>query len=182
MGEIYELLRKQGGFSSQEALKTEERWQTWLLSHLKKKPIKEIHKHFEAITDVDVDQLVIVDNIEVDGCCPHHLLPITMRVHIGYLPDGQVLGLSKFARIASDLDTIQLQESYTQALVDTIGVYLKPQWAMAIVVGTHTCMSCRGVTQRRSETVTSAIYNIERDPEGDIKKEFMDFITHNLRK
>lgn len=171
---------EQYGFSEDEAKDTEHRWQNWFIERLQKDVY--IDRYFKAISEIDVDQMVIVDNLDVEMMCPHHLLPVTLRVHIAYLPDGKVLGLSKFGRVAQGLAASQLQEGYTQRLVEIIGKNLVPKWAMVVVVGTHTCMTCRGVLARRSETITSAIWNVDFDEDGVLKGEFMDFIGHPMRK
>ena len=177
MGEIADILRGYG-YNPTEAQKSEMRWLTWL--HENARDVS-VDRHFDAVTDSDVNQLVIVDNIDVNMCCPHHLLPVVLKVHIGYLPDGQILGLSKFARIAKDLAKMKLQEEYTQELVDVIGYKLQADWAMVIVAGQHTCMTCRGIEAKDSETVTSAIWGLEYDTHDQLKNEFINFVTHKMR-
>ena len=155
-----------------EAQKTFDRWYNYLVEACKK---KDISQHFKAKEKLDYDQLVIVKDIDVDLICPHHLLPVDMRVHIGYLPQGWILGLSKFARIAKDLAYPQTQEKYTEDLVNIIMKELEPQWCMAIVIGEHACMQCRGVKSKQSKTITSAIGGSKAKKE-DLKKEFLKLV------
>ena len=173
--EIIELL-KISGWDDEEAKKTFDRWYNWLVESTKKEDVKQ---YFNAIEKIEYDQLVIVKDIDVDLVCPHHLLPVDLIVHIGYLPNGQILGLSKFARVAKALSYPQIQEGYTKQLVDIIFENLKPKWCMAIVIGEHSCMQCRGVRSKNSKTVTSAIRVPSNYPtkEEHLKREFMKLVV-----
>lgn len=150
--EITALLKLRG-WTDEEAKKTYLRWFGWLNEMCKPKNIKD---HFKAIEETKYDEMVIVKDIDSVLMCPHHLLPVSLEVHIGYLPNGKILGLSKFARVARDLASPITQEQYTQDIVETIFKELSPRWVMAIVTGMHTCMTCRGIKARDSKTITSA--------------------------
>ena len=170
MSEIIELLI-QKGFTEEEADKTFKRWYNWLNDSLKSKPIAD---HFNAIEDSKYDQLIIVKDIDANLICPHHLLPVIMRVHIGYVPDGKILGLSKFARIAKDLTMPMTQEEYTSRIVGSIMDNLTPKFVMEIVEGEHTCMRVRGIESKNSVTITNAIRcNLKEGALRSYKEELM---------
>ena len=173
--EIIELL-KISGWTQEQAEKTYYRWYNWLIESTKKENIKE---HFKAVEEEKTDQLVIVKGIDVDLVCPHHLLPVDMVVHIGCLPHNKILGLSKFIRVARALSYSQTQERYTEKLVETIFENLKPKWCMAIAIGEHACMQCRGVRSKNSKTITSAIRtDIGEKKKGEhLKREFMKLVV-----
>lgn len=172
--EIIELL-KISGWNQEQAEKTYNRWYNWLVESTRKTDVK---PYFEAIEEVDYDQLVIVKDIDVDLVCPHHLLPVDMIVHIGYLPNRRILGLSKFARVAKALAYSQTQEEYTKQLVEIIFKNLKPKWCMTIVIGEHSCMQCRGVRSKQSKTITSAIRPKDSLKTNEhLKKEFMKLVV-----
>ena len=153
MSEIKQLLMLRG-FTEEEATKTYNRWYAWLNDTLS---VKDVEQHFKAIEESKYNQLVIVKDIDVNLVCPHHLLPVVMKVHIGYVPNGKILGLSKFARVAKDLARPITQENYTEQVVEIINKKLEPQFVMAIVVGKHMCMCVRGVLATGSATITNAL-------------------------
>ena len=175
MSGLAEFLRTKG-FDKMEADRTSERWYSWLEENLCRGKGK-VKKHFEAITTADYDEVVIVKDIDVSSICPHHLLPVVLKVHIGYLPDGQILGVSKFARVAKDLVRPVMQEEYTQELVDTIYDYLSPRWVMAIVIGQHMCMRCRGVEAINSEMITNCMRHEEKVNPYPLKQEMMKCVA-----
>lgn len=101
------------------------------------------------------EQLVVVGNMSVWSLCEHHLLPMNLEVAVGYVPDGQVLGLSKFGRIAQrHAGRLQVQERFTwQVAEDITGLIGSPDCAVA-VRGVHLCMSARGVRMEAARTTT----------------------------
>lgn len=104
------------------------------------------------------DEMVLVKDIEFSSCCEHHLLPFTGRAHVGYLPDGKVVGLSKLARVVEALARRpQVQERMTEDLADLIMRELNPRGVGVIVEAEHSCMTIRGVRKPGSVTVTSAL-------------------------
>jgi GTP cyclohydrolase I len=104
------------------------------------------------------EDMVLVKDIEFSSMCEHHLLPFTGKVHVGYLPDGRVVGLSKLARV---VDTMakrpQVQEKMTEDLADLIMTHLKPRGVGVIVEASHSCMTIRGVKKPGAMTITSAM-------------------------
>jgi GTP cyclohydrolase IA len=104
------------------------------------------------------DELVIVKDIEFSSCCEHHLLPFYGKAHIGYLPDGQVVGLSKFARVVEAIaKRPQVQERMTESLADLIMDEVKPRGVGVILEASHSCMTIRGVRKPTAMTITSAL-------------------------
>ena len=171
--EIIEFLKIRG-FEEKEAVKTFNRWYGWLTEVTTRKDVK---LHFKAIEDSAITSMVTVKDIDVDLVCPHHLLPVDMTVHVAYVPDGKILGLSKFARVAIDLARPMTQEQYTYNLVKQIWDNLDPNWIMAIVIGEHACMQCRGVKSKRSKTITSEVHTkLSVDVAKSYKDEFMRLV------
>jgi GTP cyclohydrolase I len=118
---------------------------------------KELDKHFSAVFEDRYDEMLVVGPVSVWTLCPHHLLPCKFEVHIGYIPNELVLGLSKLARIAYTLAKRPvIQEMYTREVADVIQQRLKPQGVGVYVHGYHDCMRSRGVQQEAGAT-TSAL-------------------------
>ena len=104
------------------------------------------------------DEMVLVKDIEFASCCEHHLLPFMGTAHIAYLPDGQVVGLSKLARVVDAVARRpQVQERMTEDIADLIMRELKPRGVGVIVQASHSCMTIRGVRKPSAVTVTSAM-------------------------
>lgn len=116
--------------------------------------VRDLFKSFEC----DSDQLVVVRDIDYQSMCEHHLLPFYGKVHIGYIPNGQVLGLSKFGRIVTHFaKNPQLQERLTQQIGTAIMENLSPLGVIVVAEGFHTCMMARGILKQSSSTRTSFI-------------------------
>ncbi len=104
------------------------------------------------------DEMVLVKDIEFASCCEHHLLPFTGKAHIGYLPDGKVVGLSKLARVVETIARKpQVQERMTEDLAELIMRELAPRGVGVIIEASHSCMTIRGVRKPESITITSAL-------------------------
>jgi GTP cyclohydrolase IA len=117
----------------------------------------------EAVFDVKYDEMVIVRDIEFYSLCEHHILPFMGRVHVAYLPDGKVLGLSKIPRIV-DLFArrLQVQERMTRQIADLIRDLLHPQGVGVVVEALHLCMMMRGVQKHNARMTTSAMHGAFR--------------------
>ena len=123
----------------------------------------EIQKALKSEFDYDIDEMLVEGPIDVWTLCPHHLLPCHFDVYVGYIPTGQVLGLSKFARIAVALGKRPvIQEMFTKEFGDIISTRLKPTGVGVFVVGQHGCMQSRGIKQRANVT-TAALYGAIKD-------------------
>lgn len=131
----------------------------------------ELKKTFRSFEN-GYDEMLVTRPIDVHTLCPHHLLPCFFKVTIGYVPGGKVLGLSKFIRISTVLAKRPImQEEYTRVLADELEKRLDPKGVAVQVVGSHGCMTSRGV-QQHSEVTTSVIRGAFRD-EPVTRAEFM---------
>ena len=117
----------------------------------------------DAIFEVKYDEMVIVRDVEFYSLCEHHLLPFMGRVHVAYVPDGKVLGLSKIPRIV-DLFArrLQVQERMTRQIADLIRDLLHPQGVAVVVEALHLCMMMRGVQKHNARMTTSAMHGAFR--------------------
>src|SRR5665213_3665946 len=112
-----------------------------------------------AMFDVDYDEMVIVKDVEVFSLCEHHLLPFFGRVHVAYIPNGKVIGLSKIPRLVDVFARrLQVQERLTTQVADAISEAIAPQGVAVILEAQHLCMMMRGVEKQNSSTVTSAMF------------------------
>ncbi len=115
--------------------------------------------------DIDHNELVVVKDIELWSVCEHHLLPFTGVAHVGYIPDGQVTGLSKLARLVDVFARRpQVQERLTTQIADALVEQLSPQGVIVVVEATHLCMSMRGARKGEARTMTSAVRGQLRAP------------------
>lgn len=126
-----------------------------------------------ALFEAETDGMVIVKDIECYSLCEHHLLPFVGKVHVAYVPDKHILGLSKVARVVDMFaKRLQTQERLTQQICDTIDQVLKPKGVGVIVQAEHFCMMMRGVEKQHSSCITSAVKGlIKKDPKT--REEFL---------
>jgi GTP cyclohydrolase IA len=119
--------------------------------------------HLQTAFSEKYDEIVLVRDIAFNSVCEHHLLPFIGRAHIGYLPDGRVLGLSKLARLVETVShRPQVQERMTEEIATLLEEDLGAKGVAVVVEATHTCMTVRGVRKPGSVCVTSAMKGIFR--------------------
>lgn len=129
-----------------------------------------------AIFDVPYDEMVVVANIEFYSLCEHHMLPFYGVAHVGYLPEGRVIGLSKIPRIVDMFARrLQVQENMTRQIADTLQRELNPQGVGVVVEGRHMCMMMRGVQKDQAKMITSTLLGAFKDDEKT-RSEFLHLI------
>tara|TARA_Y100000996_G_scaffold396385_1_gene362435 strand:+ start:7530 stop:8078 length:549 start_codon:yes stop_codon:yes gene_type:complete len=131
----------------------------------------------DAIFHVDNQDMIIVKDINYYSLCEHHLLPFMGKVHVGYIPNGKVLGLSKIPRIVDMFARrLQLQERLTHQIANSINNFLKPKGVAVVAEGQHLCMQMRGVEKQNSTMQTSSMTGIFMK-ENKTRKEFLNLIS-----
>ena len=117
-----------------------------------------------ALFDVKYDEVVIVRDIEFFSMCEHHMLPFFGKIHVAYLPDKKVIGLSKLPRIVDVFARrLQIQERLTQEVAETVQNLIQPRGVAVICEARHFCMMMRGVEKQHSGAITSAMLGAFRD-------------------
>lgn len=129
-----------------------------------------------ALFPADTDGMIIVKDIECYSLCEHHLLPFTGKVHVGYIPDGKIIGLSKIQRIVDMFARrLQVQERLGQQVCDALQEVLKPKGIGVVIQASHFCMMMRGVNKQHSVAKTSHMRGLfKRD--ARTRQEFLDLI------
>jgi GTP cyclohydrolase IA len=123
--------------------------------------------------DEGYDELIVVRGVPFHSLCMHHLLPFHGVAHIGYLPGGRLIGLSKLGRVVEHFSRdLQLQERLTTQIADWLGEELAPKGVGVVLEAEHLCMSLRGVQKLGTTTVTSALRGLVRD-DARTRQEFM---------
>jgi len=134
----------------------------------------ELQELKRAIFPAQYKEMVTEKNIQAHGICPHHLLPVEYTIHVGYLPNRHVVGLSKLARVPMLLTGLPLlQEELTYRIAQTLKELLDTEHVAVLVTGVHMCMVVRGVEQHASETVTSTMLGRYLENYRDCKMEFL---------
>jgi GTP cyclohydrolase I len=131
-----------------------------------------------ALFDVDYDEMVIVKDVEMYSLCEHHMLPFWGRVHVAYIPNGKVIGLSKIPRLIEVFARrLQVQERVTRQIADAIQEAIEPRGVGVVIEARHMCMMMRGVEKQQSTTVTSAMVGVFR--EQPTRSEFLSLVRHH---
>ena len=142
--------------------------------HLRDSPRRVAHAYAEMLTarpfnlttfpnDEQYDELVLAREIPFHSLCEHHLLPFTGVAHVGYIPGGRILGLSKLARVVELFArSLQVQERLTKQIADWLQEHLEPKGVGVVIEAEHSCMSLRGVQASGVLTVTSSLQGLLR--------------------
>jgi len=131
-----------------------------------------------AIFEEKYDEMVIVKDIDFYSMCEHHFLPFYGKVHVAYIPNGKIVGLSKIPRIIEIFARrLQVQERMTQEIATTLNDYLNPAGVGVVAEAYHMCMMMRGVEKQNSYTLTSAMLG-DFKVDARTRGEFLDLISH----
>ena len=132
----------------------------------------------DALFKEDYNQMVIVKDIDFFSLCEHHMLPFYGKVHVAYIPNGYITGLSKIARVVDIYShRLQVQERMTLQIKECIEQTLKPLGVMVVVEARHMCMQMRGVEKINSITTTSDFSGAFQ--QAKTRQEFMNLISHS---
>ena len=141
-------------------------------------PEKLINKaHF----DVNYDEMVVVTNINFYSLCEHHLLPFFGLAHVGYIPKGKVVGLSKIPRIVDMFARrLQVQENMTHQIANVLNDQLGPEGVGVVIEGYHMCMIMRGVEKQKAKMITSSMLGCFKE-DHRTRTEFLELIRSERR-
>jgi GTP cyclohydrolase I len=132
----------------------------------------------DALFEVSYDEMVLVKDIDFYSLCEHHVIPFFGRVHVAYIPDGRVVGLSKIPRLVEMFARrLQVQERLTVEICETIEKVLRPRGVAVVVEAIHLCMKMRGVEQQNAFAITSSMRGSFKT-DSKTRSEFMELIRH----
>lgn len=121
------------------------------------------------------DEMVLLKDIPMSSLCEHHLLPFSGVVHIAYIPNGRIIGLSKLSRLVDIFaKRLQVQERLTEQVTQALDEHLNPQGSACVISASHSCMSCRGVSKSGTKMLTSSLTGEFRKPE--VRQELFSLI------
>jgi len=137
-------------------------------------PAEILQKTFSEVEQYD--EMIVLDSIEFESHCEHHMLPIIGKVHIGYIPVNKVVGISKLARIVNVFaKRLQIQEKFTAQIANTIQEVLNPKGVGVVVEAKHHCMTTRGVNKSSANMKTSRMTGLFRS-DARTREEFLQLI------
>ena len=130
----------------------------------------------DAVFDQDYDEMVVVKDIKFYSLCEHHMLPFFGQIHVGYLPKGKVIGLSKIPRLVEVFSRrLQIQEQLTRQVAEALNAALEPRGVGVVAEARHLCMEMRGVEAPGGHMMTSCMLGtFRRDPRT--RAEFLDLV------
>jgi len=172
------LLRWAGDDPAREGLldtpkRVAKAYQDWF-SGYGEDPADYLKRTFEEVEGYD--EMIILRDIEFESHCEHHMAPIIGKAHVGYLPDGKVVGISKLARVVETYARrLQVQEKMTAQIAQVIQEVLQPRGVGVVIEGAHECMTTRGVHKRGVSMVTSKMLGSFRE-DARTRAEFLQFI------
>lgn len=127
----------------------------------------------------DYNEMVIIKDIEIYSLCEHHMLPFFGKAHVAYIPDGQIVGLSKIPRVVDVFARrLQVQERLTHDILECINKTLKPKGVAVVIEAAHMCMMMRGVQKQNSVTTTSGFRG--QFEKIETRNEFLKLISSQL--
>jgi len=137
--------------------------------------------HLQKVFTEKYDEVVLVRDIDFCSMCEHHLLPFNGKAHVGYLPDGKVVGLSKLARVVEEVARRpQVQERMTEVIADLIESELSARGVAVVLEASHSCMTMRGIRRPGSLCMTSAMRGVFRDDPSS-RAEILGLIVGNRK-
>ncbi|WP_206861879.1 GTP cyclohydrolase I FolE [Lysobacter changpingensis] len=137
-------------------------------------PADYLKRTFEEVEGYD--EMIVLRDIEFESHCEHHMAPIIGKAHVGYLPDGKVVGISKLARVVETYARrLQVQEKMTAQIAQVIQDVLQPRGVGVVIEGAHECMTTRGVHKRGVSMITSKMLGSFRE-DARTRAEFLQFI------
>lgn len=129
-----------------------------------------------AMFEEDYDDMVLIKNIELYSLCEHHMLPFFGKVHVAYIPNGKIVGLSKIPRVVDVFSRrLQVQERLTHDILECINKTLQPKGVAIVIEAQHMCMMMRGVQKQNSATTTSGFRGAFKSQET--RNEFLKLIS-----
>ena len=139
-------------------------------------------RHLKKVFEETYDELVLVRDISFNSCCEHHLLPFMGVAHVGYLPKGRVVGLSKLARVVEEISRRpQVQERMTHSVADLVNEELDAKGVIVVIEAEHTCMTIRGIRKPGSLTITSAVRGLFKTNQST-RSEVLSLINSRPRR
>ena len=148
-------------------------FEEWFAGY-RKNPMEFLERTFEEVEGYD--EMVVLRDIRLESYCEHHLAPILGKIHIGYMPDTRVVGISKLARVADAYaKRLQIQEKLTAQIANCINEVLQPKGVAVVIEAEHQCMTTRGVHKHGVSMVTSTMLGAFRQG-SDTRREFLSFI------
>lgn len=136
-------------------------------------------RHLKVTFPESYDEMVLIRDISFTSMCEHHLLPFSGVAHVAYIPNGNVTGLSKIARVVEEISRRpQVQERMTQTIAEMIETHLETSGVAVVVSAEHSCMSIRGIRKPGSKTITSALRGDFKNNQST-RAEFMSLISGN---
>lgn len=125
------------------------------------------------------DEMVLIRDISVESHCEHHMVPISGKAHVAYIPNNRVVGISKLARVVEIFaKRLQIQEKMTVDIASTIDRVLQPQGVAVVIEASHQCMTTRGIRKSGADTVTSHMLGAFRD-DPSTRREFLAMIRNS---
>lgn len=148
-------------------------WEDFFVGY-KEDPADILGRTFEEVDGYD--EIVMIRDIRLESHCEHHIVPIIGKAHVAYLPDRRVVGISKLARVVDTFGKrMQVQETLTAQIADTINNVLKPKGVAVLIEAAHMCMTTRGVHKTGADTVTTTMRGVFKD-DPNMRREFLSLI------